>query len=300
MRRTSALLGHPPIASFARRITKDSLRIVAYHDVPDDGAFKAQMVEFKRRYHVVDEAAVVDAVTNGGELPERSLWVTFDDGYPAVVERAQPVLDSLGIHATVYVCPGLVDTTIPQWTEVIREAQRRGVGPPQPVVEIKQLPDDERRQITADAATRLEEALGHPFTARQLTTQALEDWLASGHSVGNHTWDHPCLDRCSPTEQDRQIRQAHRWLTEDLGIERPSFAYPNGNRSDAAEASLDDLDYPIALLFDHQLTGLTGHRLRLSRLRLSSDAGIDRAEAIASGAHPMMFSLVNRARGVLR
>ena len=101
VQRASAILGHRSIGFVARRLTQRSLRIVAYHDVPDADAFRSQLVAFKRHYRMVDEATVVEAAVTGRPREPRSAWITYDDGHPTVVERAQPVLDELGLPATV-------------------------------------------------------------------------------------------------------------------------------------------------------------------------------------------------------
>jgi peptidoglycan/xylan/chitin deacetylase (PgdA/CDA1 family) len=290
------VLGHLAVERSVARLTGNRLRIVAYHDVRDADAFRRQIELLVERYRPVDEAAVVRALATGRRLDPRSVWVTFDDGHPGVVERAQPVLDDLGVRATVYVCPGLVDTDQPMWWEVVEEAQRRGLGPASELVEVKRLPDEQRRIVVARSAEALE-GLGPPPRRPQLTTGALRAWLASGHSVGNHSWDHPCLDTCPAAEQDRQLRLTHDWLVETLGVRQPTFAYPNGNRSEASERTLRRLGYPLALLFDHRLADTTGDPMRLSRLRLSADTTIERARAIVSGAHPILFGAAQRLRG---
>lgn len=269
---------------------------MAYHDVPDADAFRRQLLALTADYHPVDEPAVVEAASGGRPLPPRSLWFTFDDGYPGVVDRGQAVLDELGIKAALYVCPAFVDTDQPPWWEVVDEARRLGVGPTQPVVELKRMADRERRAVVERLAAGIEATTGRAFRRPQLSAAALRRWLTAGHSVGNHSWDHPCLDTCSDEEQARQVSLTHDWLVGELGVERPTFAYPNGNLSLGAESALRRLGYPLALLFDHRLSDLGADPLRVSRLRLSADASAERARAIVSGAHPLAFGAVQRLR----
>jgi peptidoglycan/xylan/chitin deacetylase (PgdA/CDA1 family) len=306
--RVTAVLGHPAVAGFVRSMSGGRLRILAYHAVPDREAFRRQAEHLADRYHVVSEAEVAHAVRSGAELPRRSLWLTFDDGDPTVFEVAQPVLDDFGLTATAYVCPGVIGTTEPFWWEVVRAADLHGTlvegaarhGPGSLEVVMKGLPDPRRREVVAQVRSRLEEDLGAPFEQRQATVAHLKRWLQAGHGLGNHTVDHPCLDRCSLEEQRRQVTEAHEWLSKSLDHTPLTFAYPNGNWAAETEELLRRHGYATGLGFDHRLTRLPGHPLRLSRLRLDADAAPARVQAIVSGGHPGLMAVRDRMRPTRR
>ena len=60
-------------------------------------------------------------------------------------------------------------------------------------------------------------------------------------AVGNHTWDHPVLDQCSPEAQLVQTERAYRYLEQILGAAPTMFAYPNGNVAAATREVLEEL-----------------------------------------------------------
>jgi peptidoglycan/xylan/chitin deacetylase (PgdA/CDA1 family) len=162
------------------------------------------------------------------------------------------------------------------------------------VTRLKQVPDRERRGYVHELAGELERHLGRPVSTRQITMDQLHRWEAGGHEIGNHTWDHPCLDRCDEAEQVRQVERADAWLS---GFSRPVklFAYPNGNWSATVDAALVRLGYSVACLFDHSLAGLD-QPLRVSRLRVAADADLDRFRSVVSGLHSGAFGLGGRLR----
>jgi peptidoglycan/xylan/chitin deacetylase (PgdA/CDA1 family) len=123
-----------------------------------------------------------------------------------------------------------------------------------------------------------------------MTTIELLTWVAAGHSLGNHTWDHPLLDRCEPDEQRRQVAQAHEWITGKFDPDHLLFAYPNGNRTALSERVLRELGYRGAVLFDHRLSNLS-EPLRISRLRSNADGNLARFRATLSGVHPALHAL---------
>ena len=53
-------------------------------------------------YHAVTIQQMIDYVCHGGELPDKPVCITFDDGYLSNCEYAWPVLERYGLNATVY------------------------------------------------------------------------------------------------------------------------------------------------------------------------------------------------------
>lgn len=303
--RTDRVLGADVVARTLSTASRGALRVLAYHRVPDAAAFRRQLELITTRYRPVSGAEVVTALDGGRALPRDAVWVTFDDGRADVIEAGMPELDRAGVPATMFICPGLVEAGSPFWMDLVT-GSLDAVGPVDLygrtwtdrslVVHLKTVPDAERRSVVASLAARGPVTPGPAV----LTLDHLAEWVAAGHEIGNHSWDHPCLDRCSPDEQREQVVRAHESLTRMLGRPPTLFAYPNGDWAEAAEQALVDCGYRVGLLFDHRLARRDGHPLRTSRLRLDTDAPVARARAILAGGHSATFHLRERAVAAAR
>lgn len=299
------MLGSGLCESVMTRLASDRLRILAYHGIDDVAAFAAQMRHLADSYNPVTREQVVATASEGGALPDRAVWITFDDGHPEVIELGQPLLDSLGIQATMFVCPGLVDTSEPYWWEVLEAAVEGGLPvfaggrrwtDQRLVTYAKALPDAERRMLVEQTTQQLAGNTGRPMTRRRTTSARLLEWARAGHGVGNHTWDHPCLDTCSPQEQRQQVERAQGWLSEHFPDDSVLFSYPNGNWTPETDSVLRACGTQIGLLFDHRLTRADSPPLRWSRLRVSAGAPLHRFRSIVSGAHSAAFQALRTAR----
>lgn len=297
-RSVTRVLGTAPLERAAVARTARHLRVLAYHRVPSAERFARQVDHLVGHYAPVSGAQVADALAGGPALPPRAVWVTFDDGDPSVVTDGLPVLARAEVPATVFVCPGLVDAGEPPWWRVVEAAGEAGLGADvggQHLVgralvrALKAVPDAERRAVLGSLAEADAPAPAPPWA---LSPADLRRWLDAGMEVGNHTWDHPCLDRCDPDEQRAQLVQAHEWLVALLGRHPRLFAYPNGDHTAHAESVLEELGYEVGLLFDHGLASLEQHHLRLSRLRLDSDDDLPRGRAVLSGLHSRVLGAV--------
>lgn len=300
-RMLTGALGSAPVTAAFRSVLGGRLRVVAYHDVRDVAAFAWHLRYLTDHYVPVDGWKVRAALDGRCLLPRRAVWLTFDDAYPDVVELAMPLLDEAGVRAMLFVCPGVVDTSTPYWWQVVDAAVDRrlhdqispGTSGAAFRIGLKQVRDERRRDVVRRLSALLAEQ-GEALERRQVTSEQLRMWVAHGHDLGNHTWDHPLLDHCDPAQQRRQVLDADDWLHQLTGARPTFFAYPNGNPATESDAALRARSYAAPLLFDHRLARLD--TTRMSRVRLDAYAPASRVRAVLSGAHPAAFAAVTAAK----
>lgn len=244
------LLGSPPFARASTWLTRRRLRVIAYHGVANGRAFGRQLEFLSKRFNVVTGAEVLSNREFGQPLPERSLWLTFDDGRQSVVETGLPELERVGLPATVFVCPGLLPDDSQYWWSIVESALVDG-----PVhfdgqlwydraliAKLKTVSDGVRRQFLAHLNRQRVDDPDPPMGRQELLR-----WIGSGREVGNHTWDHPCMNQCASDEQERQILASHDTLRESLGTGPRLFAYPNGDFTPGSREVLASAGYGLAL-----------------------------------------------------
>lgn len=132
-------------------------------------------------------------------IPRQSFVVTFDDGYENNLTEALPVLELLGVPATVFLATAYLDSDQPFPSDDWPAAGDSRVPP----ASWKPLTTDQCRQLTASG---LVEQGAHTHTHADFRGQP-EEFLAD-----------LCLCRAA--------------LRERFGIEQPTFAFPYGTKRD--------------------------------------------------------------------
>jgi peptidoglycan/xylan/chitin deacetylase (PgdA/CDA1 family) len=157
----------------------------------------------RRRYRPVPAADVL-----GGR--GRLLHVTFDDAFRSVLD-ALPVLEDLGVPATVFACTDLADggRTFP----VLRRP-----GDPEPA--------------QADLRT--------------LSWDGLRSLVERGHDVGSHTASHPYLSQLSARELMRELIESRERLEAELGRPCRFLAFPYGDHDERVRAAAREAGYVAA------------------------------------------------------
>ncbi len=113
----------------------------------------------KNGYRALPLAALVDSLRVGGTIPDKTVALTFDDGYTSVYTEAFPRLRKLGWPFTVFVCPDAVD---------------HGRGPV--------LTWDQLREMAAAGATVANHGKFHEHLQRRGDGESDNAWRARVHA----------------------------------------------------------------------------------------------------------------------
>jgi len=184
-----------------------------------------------------------------GKLPERSLVITFDDGYADNVEIALPILNRYSLKATFFIATGFLDGGR-MWNDTVIESFRcfpsgsldlseKGLGSyhldgwsdrhdacSAVIQKIKHLPQPERQELVEWIASRAPEGAGQgELMMRSEQVRQLHD---NGMEIGGHTVTHPILKSIADTQAEDEIAKGRERLEEIISDEVKVFAYPNG------------------------------------------------------------------------
>ena len=272
----------------------DRLLIVAWHNVertwnypaaPGAGAagFEHQLRRLQRLGTIVPLAPSLRQLTTGQPLPPRAIALTFDDGYRDNLEVGAPVLERLGLPATFFLVPGILDGTVSPWWETVAWAVQRT---PRASVDfqgqtlatrgraarrtlevlterLKEHDQVARGGAVAELLERLEPQ-GEPGHRRLfLDWDGARELLARGFEVGAHSTDHAILARESPAAQLTDLVESRRRLEAELDVAVDVLAYPNGSRADYDAATVDAARRAG---YSHGLTARSGWNSRATPL----------------------------------
>lgn len=194
--------------------------ILAYHRVnPEirDGlsvspSMLAQHIEWLRD-RGYQNVVLEDVLADGDvDAPAKSFAVTFDDGYRDNYFHAAPVLEEMGVKATVYLVSDMIDTEEPfRWLRPGPEGFDK---------------------------------LDFHMTSRQI----LKARDRGVFVYGSHTLTHPFLTQLETSEVRRQLLDSRRNLEQLLQSEVSTFCYPAGDFSDRTLELVGESGYRAAVV----------------------------------------------------
>lgn len=218
-----------------------------------------------------------------GKIPDRSVAITFDDGYVDNLEQGLPRLERRSLPAVFYIPTGLIDRPgAPWWDEIADLLLGSGERPAALDVEIgdtrvqapTRSPAEREHALHAPLTTalkrlppeRIDTALeplrawagkdpGQPSIAedgisepRVMTAAELERLAAAELTeIGAHTALHPSLPKLDRSAQRVQIEASRDMLAEVIGTPPRSFAYPFGENTRVSRATVREAGFDHAV-----------------------------------------------------
>jgi peptidoglycan/xylan/chitin deacetylase (PgdA/CDA1 family) len=238
--------------------------------------------------HIARRCELVDLRAANPGKPSRRLKVavTFDDGWSDNYTVAFPIVRSLQIPITVFVCPGLVGKNSPFWPEQVI-ALLKAVKPRTGSREVTELVEN-LKHASSELRERYlmeltEQARQQGKCVKAETTDGLLSWpqikemAQAGIRFGSHTQTHQILTTVEGDKAHEEVLGSKAAIESMLGKPCAVFAYPNGNRSaetrrilagagfelavtterSAWTASCDPLEIPRANVYEGNLVGPT-------------------------------------------
>ena len=193
-------------------------------------------------FQPVDLNQLIGAVCDD-DLPARSFFLSFDDGYRELAETIAPLLIRKGIPATFFLCSSVIDNQ--EWffeDQLGLAFHQAGVsnddttnrqlhrclqdhGHSLDALKTIQVP---AKKLINDLAACLGINWGTELADQQpyLSSQQVQGLIKQGFTIGAHSVDHSHFSTLTHADQLRQVRESQEWICSRFDLPYRAFAFP--------------------------------------------------------------------------
>lgn len=219
---------------------------------PVSEEFDRQMKWLSRHTETISERDLLGAIKGRIKLPNRSVLVTFDDGYKDQLTVAAPILRAHRIPALFFITPSMIDQrSVGFWDHIARavrlttsthlriEGQEFDLTRKDALLDIMRWVKERPGHSTWELTRRIVSSLSvAPATMNEQDPELMtwDDIANLAHdsqrhdfSIGSHGMTHRLLGRLNREEQIQELRESKVRLENVLGIPIHSLAYPAGS-----------------------------------------------------------------------
>ncbi len=227
--------------------------------VVSDATFERLLEYLQRRFRLISVETFLRCSDNDKSQTKPACMITFDDGWRDTFSTAYPMLERLGVPATVLVTTGVVGQSGGFWVERLRRcgisSAPRALKPPEcetePSLEtfvewLKRMPGESRERILSQILRQEEPCETTEGTDPMLTWDQVVEMSRDGVEIGAHTVNHPLLSYEDDATVERELLESKRTLEDKIGKPVRVFAYPNGDWDDRVRRRVQSAGYSCA------------------------------------------------------
>lgn len=283
------IAGGVGIASLARSMRRrGGVTILMYHSVADATLspwidprnhvpariFAGHMEHLARAHDVLAMRELARRLSTGEPLPRAGVVLTFDDGYLDNLTIAAPILDRLGLPATLYLPTDVIDRVENQWVDRLYAMFRART---RDRLEIADDAFDLRDPVREREAYRLlctrllvesplprEEELSRVRAQLQpaadpprltMNWDEVREFAAMGFEIGAHTAGHTDL-RTHADRAAHEILASRDAISRHLASAPIHFSFPYGRSCDASRRAVREAGF-VTAVDDSPMTSIT-------------------------------------------
>jgi peptidoglycan/xylan/chitin deacetylase (PgdA/CDA1 family) len=275
--------------------------------------FRKQLSFLKQKgYAFISMSDLIDSIKSKKKL-ERSVVLTFDDGFRNVVENAYPIMKEFGAKGCFYLVSDLTGTNQLLWTDYVETViENQKVGNFQFIFkgEINNYKLKDKKSYEnamADIKAKLrtipdKERYAHleQFRNIRLTDVPNEFAMASWEQInkldpdvfeiGSHTKRHPnCANLTSNEELVDEIHNSKIDIEKNTGRKVKHFCYPAGSFNEKVVDAVKKFGYESAVTIQHGFTDENSDSVKLQRI--DARKSILSFKASVSGSYSMLRRL---------
>ncbi len=279
---------------------KEAEREAIFGLVTSVETFRRHLEIIREHYQVLTLDEAVKVLRGERSVARPAAVITFDDGYRDVYDHALPVLQNMGLPATVFVPTAFIGTSqlldhdrlywlilkaratgvglrLPLEQAGLRPAQVEALRPESDPVRLSNrllyLPSEIRRRLLSNLeATLCDGVRDYPVGYELMNWEMIAELIRAGFTIGAHTDSHPVLTLESEETIKREIISSKRILEERLKEPVRHFAYPNGHYNEEISRMIARAGFESAVTTESRFNYEGANLLLLGRLCLSEES----------------------------
>lgn len=229
---------------------------------PNIDEFREQLRWMKKQFRFLDLDEVIDIQRSGKAFPEKSAFLSFDDGQCEMHDIVAPILLEEQIPCTFFLLSSCIDNKFliyPHRRSYLLEMLLSGGDVLFPecvnMNAFEKIPREEliaklqgMRGRTEDEKLEIDsiaDRLGVSWASvlenhkPYLSVEQCQSLQASGFNLGSHGIDHSKFDLLSEAERQQQLLKSVDQICETFGLDWVSFSFPNSTSGVSTEWMMD-------------------------------------------------------------
>lgn len=234
-----------------------------------------------KKYNIISLNQYIDYRNGKATLPAKPLIITMDDGHIGNYDLL-PLIKSLQIPVTIFLCSGLINTRRHYWFKYYELLTDSDV--------LKMVPNNKRLEYLAKSGYYPEKEFPDPQALTKEQIMEMKEYV----NFQSHTVSHPCLNRCTDAESWKEISDSKLQLETEYNLAINAIAYPNGDFTEREITYAKKAEYTCGLTVGYGYNGKNTSLYKLKRCSVNDNESVELLAIKATGIWSYLFLLFKK------
>jgi peptidoglycan/xylan/chitin deacetylase (PgdA/CDA1 family) len=260
-----------------------------FHTIKKELFLKCILWLKKHKYSFISTEQLINHLKGIGTIPDRAVWITFDDGWKENIDNIIPVMVEHNIPVTFFISTDPVENGGVFWWSYVTKYGKKYLKTGNTIKKMRQIRESQRGELIKQLADR--------FSTRMIReAMTIDDVKQIARLpqvvLGCHTVHHVMMPQCTDEELDYEIRSSKEKLESWIGRQVNYFAYPEGNYDLRVKEAVKKHGFDLAVTTDNRCISDKDDLLSLPRFWVRGEGFFNEAKCQMLGIWvPFMWKI---------
>jgi peptidoglycan/xylan/chitin deacetylase (PgdA/CDA1 family) len=204
----------------------------------------------KNNGHVfISTQQVINYLKGKESVPDRAVWITFDDGWKENIENVIPIITEYNIPVTFFVSTDPVENGGIFWWSYVTQYGKKYLKTDNTIKKMRLISERRREQLIK----QLEDRFSSCMNREAMTIEDVKQIARLPQvAVGCHTAHHVMMTQCNDEELNYEIKISKEKLESWIGKPVNCFSYPEGDYNSHVKATVQKYGFELATTTDNR------------------------------------------------
>jgi len=200
-------------------------------------------------YSFISTEQLINHFKGNGKIPERAVWITFDDGWKENIDNVIPIIAEYNIPVTFFISTDPVENGGVFWWSYVTKYGKKYLKTDNTIKKMRQISESRREGLIK----QLEDRFSSRMIREAMTIEDVKEIARLPQvDVGCHTVHHVMLPQCTDEELDYEIRSSKEKLESWIGKQVNYFSYPEGDYNLHVKEAVKKYGFDLAATTDNR------------------------------------------------
>lgn len=232
-----------------KALSEHKIMPLFFHTISSEFFSKCILWLKNNGYTFISTQQVINYLKGKGTIPNRAVWLTFDDGWKENIDNVIPIIAEYNIPVTFFISTDPVENGGVFWWSYVTKYGKKYLKSDNTIKKMRRISESRREELIH----QLEDRFSSRMNREAMTIEDVKQIARLPQvAIGCHTAHHVMMTQCKDQELDNEIKISKEKLENWIGKPVNCFSYPEGDYNSHVKEAVQKYGFDLAATTDNR------------------------------------------------